>query len=432
MKFNNQKLGDICEVKGGKRLPKGEALIEEENNHPYLRIVDFVNGGIDESNLKYVPESVYEKIKRYTVSENDIFLSIVGTIGLCGTIPSYLDGANLTENAVKIYPKNGVKLNPLFLMYYLLSDVGQHQIDIRTVGSTQPKLAITRIRDIPVPKLNIHTQNKIVEILHSFTNKIENNNKIISNLEELAQTLFKRWFVDFEFPNENGEPYKASGGKMVESELGMIPEGWRVLEVRDVSRTSSGNLSKEDNLAYINYLDTSNLTRNIIENIKYIDISKEKAPSRAKRKVQQNDILYSTVRPNQHHYGIIKKPLKNMIASTGFAILRNNSMYSSDLIYLWLTQEGVTNSLQAIAEQRTSAYPSINVNDILSRKLILPSPLDIENFNELIDRQNEIIWEKQLENKKLSELRDTLLPKLLSGEIELPETMEVTDDVPVS
>src|SRR5699024_2756926 len=120
----------------------------------------------------------------------------------------------------------------------------QHEISIRTVGSTQPKLAITRIRDIPIPMIDINKQNQIVKIIHSFTKKIEINKKSISNLEELAQTLFKHWFVDFEFPNEEGKPYKSSGGNVVESELGMIPEGWSVDNFEKIITIGSGKRPK--------------------------------------------------------------------------------------------------------------------------------------------------------------------------------------------
>ncbi|HDV6090287.1 TPA: restriction endonuclease subunit S, partial [Staphylococcus pseudintermedius] len=139
-----RKLGEFCTVKGGKRLPKGTQLQESKTNHPYLRIKDFNNGNIDINNLMYISEEVFNKISNYTINKGNIFLSIVGTIGLVDVIEEELDKSSLTENAVKIYSNDEKQLSTEFLSYFLKSTMGQHEISIRTVGSTQPKLAITR------------------------------------------------------------------------------------------------------------------------------------------------------------------------------------------------------------------------------------------------------------------------------------------------
>jgi len=95
-------IGDIADVKGGKRLPKGMLVQDEETSHPYLRVVDFKEDGLDRSSIKYIEEDVFTKVKRYTISSNDIYISIAGTIGRVGIIPKDLSGSNLTENAAKI------------------------------------------------------------------------------------------------------------------------------------------------------------------------------------------------------------------------------------------------------------------------------------------------------------------------------------------
>lgn len=184
-------------------------------------------------------------------------------------------------------------------------------------------------------------------------------------LEEMAQSIFKRWFVDFEFPNEDGEPYKSSGGEMIESELGMIPKGWEVVTLEDICNFNTFSYSNKDNWNYINYLDTSNITKNKIDNIQRIDCINEKIPSRAKRKIKKNSIVYSTVRPNQLHYGIIKNPVGNMIVSTGFTTIDSKYDYlKNDFIYYWLTQSENTENLQSIGETSTTTFPAIKPTDI--------------------------------------------------------------------
>lgn len=143
-------IGEFADVKGGKRLPAGAALVPERTSHPYLRIVDFKDGRIDKSALLYVPDEVFPFIARYTISSKDIYISIVGTIGLIGVVDHDLDGANLTENAAKIC-NIASHVDRDYLAAFLRSGWGQHQIRSRTVGSTQPKLALFRISDIRVP-----------------------------------------------------------------------------------------------------------------------------------------------------------------------------------------------------------------------------------------------------------------------------------------
>lgn len=149
---------------------------------------------------------------------------------------------------------------------------------------------------------------------------------------------------------------------------------WHTIRLGDVSITNRCLYSKNDNWEFVNYLDTGNITQNRINSIQTIDLSKEKLPSRAKRKVQHNDILFSTVRPNQLHYGIVKEQPVNFLVSTGFAVISiMPEKVDADYLYFYLTQNSVVESLHAIAEQSTSAYPSIKPSDIEKLELQLPS-----------------------------------------------------------
>jgi type I restriction enzyme S subunit len=154
--------------------------------------------------------------------------------------------------------------------------------------------------------------------------------------------------------------------------LGMSSE-WKTVKLGEVIEINQNNYSHTDNWDYINYLDTGNIYENIIENIQYLDVKKDKIPSRAKRKVNANDIVYSTVRPNQKHYGIIKRPLKNMLVSTGFAVINGKDKFVDNrFLYWYLSQENVMEVLHAIAEQSASAYPSIKPGDIEGLSISLP------------------------------------------------------------
>ena len=152
----------------------------------------------------------------------------------------------------------------------------------------------------------------------------------------------------------------------------------RLVKIGDIVTTNASSYSSKDHWEYVNYLDTGNITQNVIDSIQRIDLSQEKLPSRAKRKVRENSIVYSTVRPNQLHYGIIRNQPENFLVSTGFTVIDvNESQAVAEYIYYYLTQKEIVESLQAIGEQSVSTYPSIKPSDIEDIEIPLPS-LDIQ------------------------------------------------------
>lgn len=184
-------LGEIINVKGGKRLPKGDDYSLYPTQYPYLRVVDFKKRSIDTTNIRYLTPEIYRQIAKYTISKEDVYISIAGTIGLVGTIPDYLDGANLTENAAKLVIKPGWtnKLYNKFLVYFLCSPLGKKQIEERSKAAGQPKLALERIRTIIVnfPN-NINSQRQIVTYLDSIQSEVDLIlNSIDEDLERLQQ-----------------------------------------------------------------------------------------------------------------------------------------------------------------------------------------------------------------------------------------------------
>lgn len=153
---------------------------------------------------------------------------------------------------------------------------------------------------------------------------------------------------------------------------------WQEVRLDDICKINTETYSLEENLKYVNYLDTGNITSNRIENIQHIDLYVDKLPSRARRKVKNGNIIYSTVRPNQLHYGLIKEQPDNFLVSTGFAVLDIDTTKAiPEYVYYSLTQTIHTEALQAIAEQSTSAYPSMKSSDIGNIIIPLP-PLDIQ------------------------------------------------------
>lgn len=148
---------------------------------------------------------------------------------------------------------------------------------------------------------------------------------------------------------------------------------WKHMRLGDVISTNIASYSNKEGWSYVNYLDTGNITENSITNIQLIDLNAEKLPSRAKRKVKYNSIVYSTVRPNQRHFGIIKKLPENFLVSTGFVVIDVcQEKIDADFLYFWLSQENIVELLHTIAEQSVSTYPSIKASDIGNLEIDLP------------------------------------------------------------
>ena len=180
--WKTYKLGDLAQIKGGKRLPKGVSLTTVANTHPYIRIRDLGSSRMLELNdtFEFVDDATQKTIARYIVNSGDVLLSIVGTIGLTGIVGKSLDKANLTENCVKIVGTTGI--SPKYLYYFLSSPTGQSEITKGIVGAVQPKLPIKNIQQISIPLPPLTIQERIVDILSTIDDKIELNNRINHNL----------------------------------------------------------------------------------------------------------------------------------------------------------------------------------------------------------------------------------------------------------
>ena len=194
-KWKEVKLDELAEVKGGKRLPKGKLLTTFKTNHPYIRITDFDGFKINLNNIQYVENNVQSSIARYIVNSGDIILSNVGTLGLVAIVPPELDNANLTENCVKILLKKD-EIDNKFLYYQLISPDMQDLIVGLDVGSTQPKLPMYNIKNMDISLPPLKEQKAIAEVLSSLDNKIDFLHRQNKTLEELASSLFRQWFIE--------------------------------------------------------------------------------------------------------------------------------------------------------------------------------------------------------------------------------------------
>lgn len=288
------------------------------------------------------------------------------------------------------------ELLPEYLMMWFRRPEFDRYARFHSHGSAREVFDWNELCDVRLPIPSIARQCEIVSEYETLSKRIRINEQMIEKLEETAQALYRKMFVDG-IDKEN------------------LPEGWRMGTLGEVCEINTDNISSKDKFKEIDYLDSSSVTENKFDAYQHLIVGKDEIPSRAKRKVKNNDIVYSTVRPNLKHYGIIKGDVSNVVVSTAFAVIRSNTPeISNELLYLILTDDAITEILQGIAEMSKATYPSITPENIMELKIALPCQID-DSFCEL-SQQLESIFDTiaifHKENSKLTELQSLLLARM--------------------
>ena len=389
------KIEEICKVKGGKRIPQGCTLQEIPNAHPYIRILDMYQGRIlnISEEMQYAREEYWNIIKSYIVKKGDVILAIVGnTLGMVSVIGDTLDGANLTENCCKFNDLDTNKVRKLFLYYSLIAPLNQKNIEKFKVGSSQPKLPIYNINQLLVPKWSVEVQDKIVSILSAIDSMRENNNRINQELESMAKTIYDYWFLQFEFPNEDGKPYKSSGGKMVwNDELKReIPERWRNSSFSELLEIGNGKDHKKLVDGNVPVYGSGGVMRTVdmpIYNGESVLIP---------RKGTLNNIIYVngafwTV--DTMFYTKMKKP--------------NSAIFAYYSVKLYDFEKLNTGT----------GVPSMTSSIIYNLKVVIPPEEVLKSFDNYIQTIYKQMNKKEKENRELVSIRDFLLPLLMNGQV---------------
>ena len=284
--------------------------------------------------------------------------------------------------------------NDNIFIYYLL----KNNIDIienHANGSTFKEISGSVMKSLEFGIPSLREQKAIAHILSTLDDKIEVNNQINKTLENMAQAIFKQWFVDFEFPNENGEPYKSSGGEMVESELGTIPKGWEVSKFIDLIEITSGKRpGKRSDLA--------------MEDCKYSLVGASSIMGYTDDFNFEEKIL---VIGRVGTHGVVQRLNNKVWASDNTLVIKSDK-------YEFAYQ--ILNQIDYKAINRGSTQPLITQTDIKNHTLIIPTESHLNKFELLVGSLFGIHSNHCLENSKLTEIRDSLLSKLMSGEIRVP------------
>lgn len=312
----------------------------------------------------------------------------------------------VTNQGFKSIIPDKEKVDSLFL-YYLLK-YKKNDIEALGSGTTFKEVSGFTMKNVEVFIPSLKVQQQIAGVLGALDDKIELNRRINENLEQQAQALFKSWFVDF-------EPFK--DGKFVDSELGMIPEEWKVKKLGELCDSISvTHPCKEGQLIFLN---TGDIENGFVLNHKYMNI--KDMPGQAKKSIQENDILYSEIRPINRHFAFVNFAAQEYIVSTKLMVLRANDNISSIRLYQYLTSEDVINALQHEAESRSGTFPQIRFENIKSLKILIGSDNVEKQYTKYIGNIYKMIFQYRKEIMRLAQLRDTLLPRLMSGELAITD-----------
>ena len=393
-RWNEAKIKEFAEVKGGKRLPKGKKLVKEPNTHPYIKIKDLGKTKYLQlnSDYEYVDDETQQSIARYIVNEGDILISVVGTIGLIGIVGNTLDKANQTENCDKIINIRNVL--PEYLYYYLISKFGQDEIKKGTVGAVQPKLPLKNVQDISVLYPSIEEQERIVKILGVIDEKIEINDAINNNLEQQVLTLYRNKFVD----TVNNERQICRVDEYFDISIGKTPPRkepqWFSKNPQDVTWVSISDMGTCG--LYISS-SSEQLTKAAIDryNVKV---------------VPDNTVLLSF----KLTVGRIAITNGEMSTNEAIAHFKTNKKEINEYLYCYLKYF----NYQTIGST-SSIATAVNSKIIKSMKFIIPTDEELKEFHNFAEPIFAKIKVNQIEKDNLTTLRDTLLPKLISGELDI-------------
>jgi len=390
----------------------------KKSDKVYLEVVNIGDSG--ELNLEYV-NYINNKdfdfwTKRIVPKYKDIIITKTGRVGAVAMVPPNLHCC-IGRNQVIIRADNN-KILSEFLLYYLLSPQFNKELRIQKMaGTILESLHVKNIPKIRVLLPDIKEQYQIVKLLKPLYEKKELNDQIHKTLEEMVQAIFKHWFIDFEFPNENGESYKSSGGEMVDCELGPIPKGWEIKKVGEILKTVLGGTPSRKKKIYwengkIPWINSGKVNDyRIIEPSEYItELGLEKSSTKL---LPKRTTVIAITGATLGKISLLE--IDSCINQSVVGILENN-IFKGEYIYFWM--KNIINRL--IAWQTGGAQQHVNKDNINKVNILIPNEKILQKYYAQVRPIFNKISSNCFENKNLQRLRDLILPKLMSGEIRVP------------
>ena len=395
-----------------------QAPPKSDKGVPFITISNITTDNrIDFSNVMYVPLEYYEQLSEKSKAiKNDILYSVVGSFGKPVLIEE--DRKFVFQRHIAILRPNLEKVIPEFLYYTLLNPQFYTVADYLAIGAAQRTISLESLRNIEIELPSLSQQKRIVDVIAPIDKKMHENAMINDYLEEMAKTIYDYWFVQFEFPNENGKPYKSSGGKMVwNDKLNLqIPNTWHSTELSSYGKIISGGTPStenedfyaDDGIAWITPNDLSNNTSNMFISHGERDISLQGLNSSSANLIPSSSILLSTRAP----IGYIAVSMNELTTNQGFKTLVPNDTDNTSFLYYLIKR-----NIPYLEQMGTgTTFKEVSKDSMEHLAVILPSNNILVHFFQKIRPYIMLRKSYEQETKKLISIRNWLLPIVMNGQ----------------
>ena len=386
-------------------MPAGHDFSIEPTPYRYIRARDIKSGKITLDDTPYIDEGTRQRIKKYIINAGDIAITIVANIGDIGYANKDCDGINLTENAVRLTSFEENVVYPKYLAYYLAQPFIKTYMENLAAGAAQSKLGIYKIEKMKVELPRLSIQKEIVRIIDKFDRLIEFNRNRIKTLEQMAENLYKEWFVRFRFP----------GHESAEFENG-IPKGWKYIradKVIDFNPTIKSNNQSDFTIIPMEALSTTSMVLDSSCFVKQKTITGKRS--------QNGDVLFAKITPclENGKTGFVMGLAEDEVAggSTEFIVLRSKAL-TPHYVYCiarsyYFRQTAILSMNGADGRQR------VDESKLKSTKVFQPTELVLNSFERVVSPIFDLVYKLTQKNKVLIKQRDLLLPRLMSGKLEV-------------
>lgn len=361
----------------------------------------------------------------------DVLLTKDGSIGRVAVVDR--EGICINQSVALLRPNK--QIDPHFLKYLLSAPYYQQVMEGDSDGSTIKHIYITRVDKMQVAVPSLEEQRAILKIVGTIDDRIALLSESNATLEAIAQALFKSWFVDFDPVRAKAEGREPEGLDAETAGLfpdcfeddasGLIPTGWTAGTLASLSDLNPESWSAKNHPETVAYIDLANAKDNEIAAI--TEYAFDEAPSRARRVLRSGDTIVGTVRPGNRSFAFIGTATQNLTGSTGFAVLRPSASQNAEFVYLAATADTSIEYLTRVADG--GAYPAVRPDVVASLGCINPSSPVMQAFHAIAAPIFDKVSANQKQMETLSSLRGTLLPRLISGALRLPEAEALLQDV---
>jgi type I restriction enzyme S subunit len=413
-------LGDLVDPERGISYGIVQPGFSQTDGIPIVRVNNIRDGRLSLEEVLRVDAAIEAQYRRTRLRGGEVLLTLVGTVGESAVVPAEIAGWNVAR-AVAVVPVLP-DVNPRWVHIVLRSKPLQHLIQVWCTTTVQATFNLRDAVRLPIPIPPKSEREAIINILGSLDDKIEQNRRENETLEAMARALFKSWFVDFDpvrAKKEGRQPVGMDADTAAlfpdgfeESALGPIPRGWRVGTLGEVININERSVGKDYPYREFEYIDISSVNEGRLEGTTKHSLAD--APSRARRLVEDGDTIWSTVRPNRRSYLFINNPVENLVVSTGFAVL-SPCYVPPSYLYAWATTDDFVEYLTFNADG--SAYPAVLPERFAQAEVLVPTKELLDVFESLVGPFRDRIAHNARESIALAATRDSLLPRLLSGEI---------------